>query len=103
MSNQEVVKLNPKQIIWLIRNGGDELELGKRGAWLLVWNTETENYIQFHSFDQLLVGVKIGIRRVVWSEKSTKKQIRLRVETLTGTILEGDMVNFKNQKNKASP
>ena len=56
MSNQEVVKLNPKQIIWLIRNGGDELELGKRGAWLLVWNTETENYIQFHSFDQLLVG-----------------------------------------------
>lgn len=79
-----------KKSIWITRNNGEEIELGRYGAWEVVWENTHESYIQFQDIDNVFKGAKIGIRKVEYFDNGNPTEgIFLRVETLTGTILEG--------------
>lgn len=84
-----------KNAIWIVRNGGEELELGRRGAWLIVWENKNNGFIQFHTFDEQFEGVKICIKSIETRVSHTAVSgWEVKVVTLTGTTLEGEMVKL---------
>ena len=81
--------------IWIVRNGGEELELGRRGAWLIVWNNLNDRYIQFHTIDEQFEGEKICIESIETRVSHTASSgWEIKVVTQTGTIIEGHMVKL---------
>jgi len=81
--------------IWIVRNGGDELELGRRGAWLVVWTKKDNGFIQFHTFDEQFEGDKICIRSIETRVSHTASSgWEIKVITQTGTIIEGHMAKI---------
>ena len=81
--------------IWIVRNGGEEIELGRRGAWRIVWNNMDDRYIQFHTLDEQFEGDKICIESIETRVSHIASSgWEIKVVTQTGTIIEGHMVKL---------
>ena len=84
-----------KNAIWIVRNGGEEQELGRRGAWLIVWTQKDNGFIQFHTFDEQFEGSQICIRSIETRVSHTAASgWEVKVVTYTGTTIEGEMVKL---------
>lgn len=86
--------------LFIVREGEEELTLGRKGCWHISTSRTGHDYVQFMAYDESFVGVMICVKTIeTRASDFPTRRMQIKVVTETGTVLQGDAC-IKNIKVK---